>query len=217
MDENTRAVYGASPVREETRTPKDMLRTVREELMVNGAKRWDLEPTTRCGSPWLEMVEDSMGDWVLYDEYAELAAERDALRVKLAEIDALLDEHYAPHPYPGREGLLCRVYALIDAWRRALGALRDLRRHPGEFAAEDHADAVLREDGYLRAKTPRSTLPLDDSALRAKLATVTSKKHRSCNHCGNDACTFHHPICAESLYEHEKARRNGMPTSGRHG
>lgn len=38
-----------------------------------------------------------------------------------------------------------------------------------------------------------------------------------CKHCGNAACTFHHPICAEALYEHEQARRHGMPPSGRHG
>lgn len=43
-------------------------------------KRWELEPTTRCGEPWLEMVEDSMGDWVLYDEYEELEKEMKELR-----------------------------------------------------------------------------------------------------------------------------------------
>ena len=39
-------------------------------------KRWDLESTTRFnGEPWSEMVEDSMGDWVLFEEHEEQLAQ----------------------------------------------------------------------------------------------------------------------------------------------
>lgn len=70
----------------------------------------------------------------------------------LSEIDMCLDLHRAPEPYPGKKGVPCRVEALLDAWGDALQALDDLRRHPGNQAAMDHADAVLRrklveEDG----------------------------------------------------------------------
>lgn len=44
----------------------------------------------------------------------------------------------------------CKIMsdALIDAWRDALQALDDLRRHPGDQAAMDHADAVMTEAGF---------------------------------------------------------------------
>ena len=49
-------------------------------------KRYDLEDVPRCGERWREMIESPDGDWVNYDDVAAIEAERDRLRVGIAQL-----------------------------------------------------------------------------------------------------------------------------------
>ena len=114
----------------------------------------------------------------------------------------------------------CVAYEeMLDLVAQALG--KEL------FAAHDgfHYEAVrslVYAHGLMSEDTARMR-----AVIAEKQAEIDAWKEASqleiagdpgrCKHCGNDACTFHHPICAEALYEHEHARRHGMPPSGRHG
>ena len=49
-------------------------------------KRFGIETTKRCdGGIWLEVVEDTMGDWVLHDDHEEIVDRLLALVSDLAE------------------------------------------------------------------------------------------------------------------------------------